>query len=64
MTYILVIWTAITCSGPYCRYDWRPLGEFHMEDGSRLKKPAEQMCQEAAQQLGLKTDSFRCVRSK
>ncbi len=46
------------------KYDWRPLGEFHMEEGRMNKKTAQEMCEDAARQLGLKTDAYRCVRSK
>jgi hypothetical protein len=46
------------------KYDWRPLGEFHMEEGRMGKKTAREMCEDAARQLGLKTEVYRCVRSK
>lgn len=67
--YILMIWTVVGASdsrgGPMkAYYDWRPLGEFHMEEGRMGKKTAQEMCEEAARQLGLKTDAYRCVRSK
>ena len=69
MIYILMIWTAVAASdsrgGPMkAYYDWRPLGEFHLEDGRMNKKTAQEMCEEAAKQLGLKTENYRCVRSK
>lgn len=65
MTYILLIWTAVACSSSgYCKYDWRPLGEFHMEEGRMGKKAAQEMCEDAARQLGLKIENYRCVRSK
>ena len=70
MTYILLIWTVISCSGSYCKYDWRPLGEFHtssQNNGLSFNSTvitAEQRCQDAAQQLALKTNEYRCVRSK
>jgi hypothetical protein len=44
--------------------DWRPLGEFHMEEGRMGKKSALEMCEDAARQLGLKTGNYRCVRNK
>jgi hypothetical protein len=44
--------------------DWRPLGEFHMEEGRIGKKTAQEMCIDAARQLGLKSENYRCVRSK
>ena len=65
MTYILVIWTVVAgMASP--KYDWRPLGEFHMEEGryGPGQKTALQMCEEAARQLGLKAENYRCVRSK
>lgn len=69
--YILMIWTMVGASGSTGRggymkayYDWRPLGEFHMEEGRMGKKTAQEMCEDAARQLGLKTENYRCVRSK
>jgi hypothetical protein len=67
--YILMIWTVVGASdsngAPMKAYrDWRPLGEFHMEEDRMNKKTALEMCEAAARQLGLKTDTYRCVRSK
>jgi hypothetical protein len=67
--YILMIWTVVGVgdgkgSPTVVKYDWRPLGEFHLEEGRMGKKSALQMCEEAARQLGLKTENYRCVRSK
>ncbi len=67
--YILMIWTVVGVgdgkgSPTVVKYDWRSLGEFHMEDGRMNKKTAREMCEDAARQLGLKTDAYRCVRSK
>lgn len=67
--YILMIWTVVGVgdadrSPTKIKYDWRPLGEFHMEGGRIGLKPAKEMCEDAARELGLKTDSYRCVRSK
>lgn len=68
MIYILLIWTVVGASdsgGPMkAYYDWRPLGEFHLEDGRMNKTTAKEMCEQAARQLGLKTENYRCVRSK
>jgi hypothetical protein len=70
MTYILVIWTIVGAHAHgYAAYqklhqDWRPIGEFHMEDNRMGKKTAKEMCEEAARQLALKPENFRCVRSK
>jgi hypothetical protein len=73
MTYILVIWTAVV-GGIRPNYwpvvierDWRPIGEFHAEllnSGFQNGKTAQQMCEDAARQLALKSDAYRCVRSK
>jgi hypothetical protein len=68
MIYILMIWTVVGASDSKGGYmhayrDWRPLGEFHMIDQGRTKT-AQQMCEDAARQLGLKTENYRCVRSK
>ncbi len=70
--YILVIWTVVGYAGAGTQfsthykseYDWRPIGEFYMEEGRTNKKTALQMCEEAARQLALKSEKYRCVRSK
>lgn len=67
MIYILMIWTVVGVGvgdrvPNIIKHDWRPLGEFYNSPDSG--KNARQMCEEAALQLGLKTDSYRCVRSK
>ena len=63
MTYILLIWTAVACSSSGdCRYDWRPLGEFHYSVGNASS--AQTLCEDAARQLGLKAPNYRCVRSR
>ncbi len=69
MIYILLIWTVVGVgdakgSRTVIKYDWRPLGEFHMEEGRMGKKTAREMCEDAARQLGLKTEVYRCVQSK
>ncbi len=67
--YILMIWTVVGVgdadrSPTKIEHDWRPLGEFHLEEGRINKKSALQMCEDAAKQLGLKYENYRCVRSK
>ena len=68
MSYILVIWTIVGYAGTAhslnSKYDWRPIGEFHLENGRMNKKTAKEMCEDAARQLALKADRYRCVRSK
>jgi len=70
MTYILMIWTVVAMAGDRHHQnkamDWRPLGEFHSERDARGPgvKPALEMCTDAARQLGLKYENYRCVRSK
>ena len=64
MTYILVIYTVIACGPTFCKSDWRPIGEFHMEEGRMGKKTAREMCEDAARQLSLKTNEYRCIQSK
>lgn len=74
MNYILVIWTVVGYAGAGTQFsthfqterDWRPIGEFHYEEGriGDTKKTALQMCEEAARQLSLKPERYRCVRSK
>ena len=67
MIYILMVWTVVGFAGmshsTSTKMDWRPLGEFHTEFNGRTKT-AQEMCEEAARQLGLKTENYRCVRSK
>jgi hypothetical protein len=72
MIYILMLWTVVGVgaadkSANVIRLDWRPLGEFHAEllnSGFQNGKTARQMCEDAAKQLGLKAENYRCVRSK
>jgi hypothetical protein len=63
-----MIWTVVGFAGmshsTATKMDWRPLGEFHMEEDRIGKKTAYQMCEEGARQLGLKSENYRCVRSK
>ena len=67
-TYILVIWTVVgyagTQSSTHTKMDWRPIGEFHLEQGRMGGKSALEMCEDAARQLALKSENYRCVRSK
>ena len=71
MTYILMIWTVVAMAGDRHyqakAYDWRPIGEFYNGEfhNPRYNDPdAKQRCEEAARQLGLKTENYRCVRNK
>lgn len=67
MTYILMIWTVVAMAGDRHyqskAYDWRPIGEYHQDNWER-KYDAKQMCEDAARQLGLKSDNYRCIRNK
>ena len=68
-TYILVIWTIVGASGwsPLrTEYDWRPIGEFHLEQGRSGGdfRTALQMCEEGARQLNLKPERYRCIKAK
>ena len=66
ISYILVIWTIVGYAGTahiiHEKYDWRPIGEFHQSVGQG--KNAIEMCEDAARQLAVKADRYRCVRSK
>jgi hypothetical protein len=68
MIYILMIFTAVAggvrpnYSGVEVQRDWRSLGEFY--NSVDIGKNARQMCEDAAQQLGLKSENYRCIRSK
>jgi hypothetical protein len=70
MTYILMIWTVVGFAGmshsTATKMDWRPLGEFYNEADRTAQgfKTAKEMCEKAARELGLKTENYRCVRSK
>jgi hypothetical protein len=54
MTYILVIWTVVAMNVNHIKNDWRPIGEFH----------GQQLCHDAAKEMGIKSTDYRCVRSK
>jgi hypothetical protein len=54
VTYILMIWTVVAMNNGYVKSDWRPLGEFH----------SQQLCENAAREMGIKSTEYRCVRSK
>ena len=55
MTYILMLYTVVALgNNPTMANDWRPIGEFSRAD----------FCESAANQLGIKSDRYRCVRSK
>lgn len=62
MTYTLFIWTVVTMAGDRHyqakHWDWKPLAEFHYT----LNSEAQDKCQLAAQQLGLK--EYRCIKTK
>jgi hypothetical protein len=66
MTYILMLWTVVAMAGDrhvqQKAYEWRPIGEFH--NSPHAGKNAQQMCEDAGRQLGLKSDAYRCIRSK
>lgn len=63
MTYILMIWTVVAMAGDRHyqnkAMDWRPLGEFQSTSHT-----SKELCEDAARQLGLKSENYRCVRSK
>lgn len=60
MTYILMIWTIVAMNVNYVKNDWRPLGEFHTTRTST----GQQLCHDAAKEMGIKSTDYRCVRSK
>jgi len=67
MIYVLMMWTAVAANGDSnltgnIKYDWRPMAEFHESLGGSAD--AVKKCEEAARQLGLKSDRYRCVRTK
>ena len=67
MTYILMIWTVVAVAGDHHGIgakvaDWRPLAEFH--DSNIPPQLAQDKCEAAAKQLGLKSENYRCIRNK
>ena len=67
MIYVLMLWTAVAANGDSnltgnINRDWRPMAEFHETQGGSAD--AIRKCEEAARQLGLKSDRYRCVRTK
>lgn len=68
MTYILMVWTVIAIGGGSPTFngnvakDWRQLAEFH--DSNIPPQLAQEKCESAARQLGIKSENYRCVRSK
>jgi hypothetical protein len=53
-TYILMLWTVVAMNRSYVKTDWRPIGEFY----------GQQLCENAAKELGVKPTEYRCVRAK
>ena len=57
MSYILVIWTVVGLAA-YPNYsikqDWRSIGEFSTQS----------LCHDAAREMAIASDRYRCVRSK
>lgn len=58
MTYILVIWQVIAIAGTqfstHPKSGWTPIGDF---DSAKT-------CQEAARDLGMKPEEFRCLKKR
>lgn len=66
MTYILMIYTIVAAASGTAYQDWRPIGEFQssafLNEGPLVNGLTR--CETAAQQLGLKAEKYRCVRTK
>lgn len=68
--YILMLWTIVAANGGgygNISYDWRPMGEFHYTAAATFnERPIEGLakCEQAARDMGLKAERYRCVRSK
>ena len=64
MTWTLMIWTVVAMAGDRHyqarEYGWKPLAEFH--DSTYPPQLAQEKCEAAAKQLGLK--EYRCVRTR
>lgn len=65
MIYSLLIWTVIAGDRYVTNHDWRPIGEFTFSYGDiQGENSGKAKCEEAARQLGIKPDRYRCVRNK
>ena len=68
MIYTLYLWTVVAMAGDRFHQakgmDWRPIGEFHTVQEIDRKVSGFELCEHAARQLGLKSENYRCVRSK
>lgn len=66
MIYTLFIWTVVACGDIRlgCKYDWRPIGEFISINEMNGRTDAKAMCEDAARQMGMKVENYRCIRSK
>lgn len=66
MIYTLFIWTVVACGDIRlgCKYDWRPIGEFISINEVNGRTDAKAMCEDAARQMGMKVENYRCIRSK
>jgi hypothetical protein len=69
MTYILYIWTVVAIAGDHNgiskqAMDWRPIGEYSRSTFTNEDIGPAEKCYNAAKQLGLKSENFRCVRNK
>ncbi len=70
MTYTLFIWTVVAMAGTgtsaytTIEKDWRPLAEFNSLYHRDEPNKAQELCEAAARQLGLKPQLYRCVRTK
>lgn len=63
MIYTLFIWTVIACGEIImgCKHDWRPIGEFYYYG---LNSDPKALCEDAARQMGMKTENYRCIKNK
>lgn len=54
MSYVLVIWTVVTCSQLHCKSEWRTLTEFQTKT----------LCEVAARELVIRPNEYRCLQVK
>lgn len=63
MIYTLFLWTVVAAttynSNHTVYHDWRVSGEF-----TTMSANGKDLCEQAARELGLKINEYRCVRSK
>jgi hypothetical protein len=61
MTYILFVWMVVAGNNSGWQSGWHNLGTFKSVEMPTIT--GKQLCEDAAKQLGLKAEIYRCVRN-